>query len=134
MLRLNRIKVCETLQGAFRFKHVSEILSSSSASRNDKSICRCNVMMTNKSFHFSRLRALLRFVARINQSGELLSFIYCATDNQLSVIRERRAPFSPAIVKRLIKHGVKVIVQPSNRRAYPMQVRNCLLVRRRNSH
>lgn len=40
----------------------------------------------------------------------------------ISLIRERRAPFSPAIVKRLIKNGVKVIVQPSNRRAYPMQV------------
>lgn len=39
-----------------------------------------------------------------------------------SLYRERRAPFSPAIVKRLIKNGVKVIVQPSNRRAYPMQV------------
>lgn len=38
--------------------------------------------------------------------------------------RERRAPFSPAIVKRLVKSGVKVIVQPSNRRAYPMQVHN----------
>ena len=38
-------------------------------------------------------------------------------------VRERRAPFNPATVKRLIqKDGVKVIVQPSNRRAYPMQV------------
>lgn len=37
--------------------------------------------------------------------------------------RERRAPFNPATVKRLIqKDDVKVIVQPSNRRAYPMQV------------
>lgn len=34
---------------------------------------------------------------------------------------ERRASFSPAGVKKLIKQGVKVIVQPSNRRAYPMQ-------------
>ncbi|CAB3223756.1 unnamed protein product [Arctia plantaginis] len=34
---------------------------------------------------------------------------------------ERRAPFSPANVNRLVKQGVKVIVQPSNRRAYPMQ-------------
>uniref|UniRef100_A0A182P494 Alpha-aminoadipic semialdehyde synthase, mitochondrial n=1 Tax=Anopheles epiroticus TaxID=199890 RepID=A0A182P494_9DIPT len=34
---------------------------------------------------------------------------------------ERRASFSPAVVKKLIKQGVKVIVQPSNRRAYPMQ-------------
>jgi alpha-aminoadipic semialdehyde synthase len=34
---------------------------------------------------------------------------------------ERRAPFSPAHVRKLVKSGVKVIVQPSNRRAYPMQ-------------
>lgn len=35
---------------------------------------------------------------------------------------ERRAPLSPANVKRLVtKENVKVIVQPSNRRAYPMQ-------------
>ncbi|XP_049867779.1 alpha-aminoadipic semialdehyde synthase, mitochondrial [Pectinophora gossypiella] len=34
---------------------------------------------------------------------------------------ERRAPFSPLNVSRLVRQGVKVIVQPSNRRAYPMQ-------------
>ncbi|XP_071450294.1 alpha-aminoadipic semialdehyde synthase, mitochondrial isoform X2 [Hetaerina americana] len=34
---------------------------------------------------------------------------------------ERRAPFSPSNVRRLTRAGVKVIVQPSNRRAYPMQ-------------
>lgn len=34
---------------------------------------------------------------------------------------ERRAPFSPSNVNRLVRQGVKVIVQPSNRRAYPMQ-------------
>lgn len=42
----------------------------------------------------------------------------------IKIYRERRAPFNPATVKRLIqKDGVKVIVQPSNRRAYPMQVK-----------
>lgn len=35
---------------------------------------------------------------------------------------ERRAPFAPQHVKQLIRKGVKVLVQPSNRRAYPMQV------------
>lgn len=35
---------------------------------------------------------------------------------------ERRAAFSPSIVQKFVKKGVKVIVQPSNRRAYPMQV------------
>jgi len=34
---------------------------------------------------------------------------------------ERRAPLGPHHVRKLIKEGVKVIVQPSNRRAYPMQ-------------
>ncbi|KAJ8945107.1 hypothetical protein NQ318_001572, partial [Aromia moschata] len=36
-------------------------------------------------------------------------------------IWERRAPFSPTHVRKLVRNGVKVIVQPSNRRAYPMQ-------------
>lgn len=35
---------------------------------------------------------------------------------------ERRAPFAPHHVKRLVKNGINVLVQPSNRRAYPMQV------------
>ncbi|XP_052756127.1 alpha-aminoadipic semialdehyde synthase, mitochondrial isoform X1 [Galleria mellonella] len=34
---------------------------------------------------------------------------------------ERRAPFSPSNVSKLVRQGVTVIVQPSNRRAYPMQ-------------
>jgi len=34
---------------------------------------------------------------------------------------ERRAPLSPAHVKKLVKDGARVLVQPSNRRAYPMQ-------------
>ncbi|KAK9873152.1 hypothetical protein WA026_021385 [Henosepilachna vigintioctopunctata] len=36
-------------------------------------------------------------------------------------IWERRAPFAPSHVRKLVKQGIKVIVQPSNRRAYPMQ-------------
>lgn len=36
---------------------------------------------------------------------------------------ERRAPFAPHHVKQLVRKGVTVLVQPSNRRAYPMQVR-----------
>ncbi|KAK2187791.1 hypothetical protein NP493_154g03016 [Ridgeia piscesae] len=34
---------------------------------------------------------------------------------------ERRAPLAPSHVKQLVDSGVKVIVQQSNRRAYPMQ-------------
>jgi len=33
---------------------------------------------------------------------------------------ERRAPLGPQHVRKLVKKGVKVLVQPSNRRAYPM--------------
>ena len=35
---------------------------------------------------------------------------------------ERRAPLAPKHVKSLVAQGVKVIVQPSNRRCFPMQV------------
>lgn len=34
---------------------------------------------------------------------------------------ERRAPLGPEDVRRLTKAGVKVMIQPSNRRAYPLQ-------------
>ena len=34
---------------------------------------------------------------------------------------ERRAPLAPLHVRELVRKGVKVIVQPSNRRAYPLQ-------------
>ena len=36
---------------------------------------------------------------------------------------ERRAPLAPVNVRNLVRAGVKVIVQPSNRRAYPIQVK-----------
>jgi len=35
---------------------------------------------------------------------------------------ERRAPLGPQHVKKLVKKGIKVLVQPSNRRAYPMRM------------
>jgi hypothetical protein len=35
---------------------------------------------------------------------------------------ERRSPLAPHHVRKLVRTGVKVIVQPSNRRAYPTQV------------
>ncbi len=41
---------------------------------------------------------------------------------------ERRAPLAPLHVRHLVKKGVKVIVQPSNRRAYPIQVSYVLLI------
>ena len=36
---------------------------------------------------------------------------------------ERRAPLAPSHVKQLKSAGHTVLVQPSNRRAYPMQVK-----------
>ena len=35
---------------------------------------------------------------------------------------ERRAPFAPCHVKKLIESGVKVLIQPSSRRAYTVEV------------
>lgn len=35
---------------------------------------------------------------------------------------ERRAPLSPQQIRKLVKSGIKVIVQPSNRRAFSMKV------------
>ncbi|XP_057655384.1 alpha-aminoadipic semialdehyde synthase, mitochondrial isoform X1 [Diorhabda carinulata] len=53
---------------------------------------------------------------------------YGTSKNKVIAIRredqsiwERRAPFAPYHVRKLVKKGIKVIVQPSNRRAYPMQ-------------
>ena len=34
---------------------------------------------------------------------------------------ERRAPLAPGHVKKLTRNGVKVLIQPSNRRAFPIQ-------------
>uniref|UniRef100_A0A914PDV6 Alanine dehydrogenase/pyridine nucleotide transhydrogenase N-terminal domain-containing protein n=1 Tax=Panagrolaimus davidi TaxID=227884 RepID=A0A914PDV6_9BILA len=34
---------------------------------------------------------------------------------------ERRAPLAPGHVKKLTKKGIKVLIQPSNRRAFPIQ-------------
>lgn len=42
---------------------------------------------------------------------------------------ERRAPFAPQHVKRLVRKGVTVLVQPSNRRAYPMQVKPEIVIK-----
>lgn len=51
------------------------------------------------------------------QSGKVM-----AIRREDQSVWERRAPFAPQHVKRLVRKGVTVLVQPSNRRAYPMQV------------
>ncbi|EAT33010.1 AAEL014734-PA [Aedes aegypti] len=60
--------------------------------------------------------ASLRVFSRSKHTGTVI-----AIRREDQSVWERRASFSPAGVKKLIKQGVKVIVQPSNRRAYPMQ-------------
>lgn len=60
--------------------------------------------------------SLSRVVSRSKHTGTVI-----AIRREDQSVWERRASFSPAGVKKLIKQGVKVIVQPSNRRAYPMQ-------------
>ncbi|XP_055685149.1 alpha-aminoadipic semialdehyde synthase, mitochondrial isoform X2 [Lutzomyia longipalpis] len=56
------------------------------------------------------------FSRRFKHTGKVL-----AIRREDQSVWERRAPFNPGHVRRLTKKGVKVIVQPSNRRAYPMQ-------------
>ncbi|OTF75054.1 alpha-aminoadipic semialdehyde synthase, mitochondrial-like protein, partial [Euroglyphus maynei] len=46
---------------------------------------------------------------------------YSAIRREDASIWERRAPLAPLHVRQLVRKGVKVIVQPSNRRAYPLQ-------------
>lgn len=66
---------------------------------------------------------------RWKSSGENIEFPSYQPPRQLIVgmrredasIWERRAPLAPLHVRHLVRKGVKVLVQPSNRRAYPMQ-------------
>ncbi|XP_035212536.1 alpha-aminoadipic semialdehyde synthase, mitochondrial-like, partial [Stegodyphus dumicola] len=53
---------------------------------------------------------------RQKSSGKVL-----AIRREDASVWERRAPLAPQHVKQLTKDGIKVLVQPSNRRAYPMQ-------------
>ncbi|KAB7495264.1 Alpha-aminoadipic semialdehyde synthase, mitochondrial [Armadillidium nasatum] len=57
------------------------------------------------------------YMATTNMNGKIL-----AIRREDQSVWERRAPLAPSHVKKLVKKGVKVIVQPSNRRAYPMQM------------
>ena len=48
-------------------------------------------------------------------------FRFSAIRREDQSVWERRAPLAPLHVRELTRRGVKVIVQPSNRRAYPLQ-------------
>ena len=47
--------------------------------------------------------------------------MFTAIRREDASVWERRAPLAPLHVRELVRRGVKVIVQPSNRRAYPLQ-------------
>ena len=56
------------------------------------------------------------------KSSRLAHPLYYCVSREDQSVWERRAPLGPQHVRKLVKDGVKVLVQPSNRRAYPMQV------------
>nr|SVE94073.1 EOG090X0141 [Simocephalus serrulatus] len=88
------------------------------------------VLLLNRPFHSlasHRFHSLLRNGAPIAISTAC-SRSYADVKGKVLAIRredqsvwERRAPLSPTNVRKLVRAGVKVLVQPSNRRAYPMQ-------------
>lgn len=63
------------------------------------------------------------FVRRIHRSASVLkeSPHVLAIRREDASIWERRAPLAPYHVEKLTKQGVKIMIQPSNRRAYPLQ-------------
>lgn len=85
--------------------------------------------MPQNFFNFSVIKNLIREMLKIKRLPihTALGRKYFGTQKTIAIRREdqsvweRRAPFSPIHVRKLVKNGVRVIVQPSNRRAYPMQ-------------
>ncbi|KAI9552494.1 hypothetical protein GHT06_022860 [Daphnia sinensis] len=84
------------------------------------------VLLLNRS----PLEASHRFHNLLRNGGSraIASRSYADVKGKILAIRredqsvwERRAPLSPTNVRKLVRAGVKVLVQPSNRRAYPMQ-------------
>lgn len=64
---------------------------------------------------------LLTKVATGNSSSQQHRKLVVAIRREDASIWERRAPLAPAHVQKLRKAGVRVLIQPSNRRAYPLQ-------------
>ena len=56
---------------------------------------------------------------QIKNFQKIIQTLYFNREDQS--VWERRAPLAPSHVRKLVRKGIKVIVQPSNRRAYPMQ-------------
>ena len=79
----------------------------------------CRVLGHGSALPSSALPWSRKAVVRMCSSGNPAVLAIRREDNS---VWERRAPLAPSHVKKLVKDGIKVIVQPSNRRAYPMQV------------
>lgn len=91
-------------------------------------------MIINNISRYNNSIGNLRLFLRANpwQISHKVNFKQYATNNQparpiLAIRREdasiweRRAPLAPHHVEKLIKKGARVLIQPSNRRAYPIQ-------------
>ncbi|XP_054713377.1 alpha-aminoadipic semialdehyde synthase, mitochondrial-like isoform X2 [Uloborus diversus] len=70
----------------------------------------------HRNFASYLYKAKSKNVERQKSTGKII-----AIRREDASVWERRAPLAPQQVKQLTKSGVKVLVQPSNRRAYPMQ-------------
>ena len=66
--------------------------------------------------HFSKVRLQKRSITTTPKACEKVMAIRREDIN----VWERRAPISPAHVKDLVDNGIRVLVQPSTRRAYTM--------------
>lgn len=69
-----------------------------------------------------------KFVRRFHKTAYALASKNNINERHILAIRredasiwERRAPLAPYHVEKLTKQGVKILIQPSNRRAYPLQ-------------
>jgi len=65
-----------------------------------------------------------KFIRRFHRSASLLARDLrhvVAIRREDASIWERRAPLAPHHVEKLTKQGVRILIQPSNRRAYPLQ-------------
>ncbi|GFO42770.1 alpha-aminoadipic semialdehyde synthase, mitochondrial [Plakobranchus ocellatus] len=79
--------------------------------------CFLPASLTSTSYSLSQQRQWHRSLATGGRSPRPVIAIRRETVN----VWERRAPLSPNQVRRLVKSGIKVIVQPSDRRAYSMK-------------
>lgn len=63
-----------------------------------------------------------KFIRKFHRASAYLRDRPCvAIRREDASIWERRAPLAPYHVEKLTKNGVRILIQPSNRRAYPLQ-------------